>query len=118
MRAWRVIQFAIAAAFISIGCVILLSGAPPGFAVICFSLTTVVLLRRSELSRPVALRQLWIAIAILVALAGLIIVSNHFILRSAGDHFIREPVAIGTIWFVFMGVLLWRWKREKRLSDA
>jgi hypothetical protein len=118
MMTSRAIPFVAAAVLFSIGCGVLLSDAPAGLATICFCLPSIVLLRPSELSRPVPSRQLWITVAVLAALAVSIVLANHFISSSASEQFIRRPVVAGAFWLAMMATLFWRWRRERRPTDA
>lgn len=118
MKTARIIQFAIAALLVSIGCGILLCDAPAGFAVICFGLPSVVLLRRADMSRTRRARDLWIPAAVLALLAIFVVLANRFIPRTSGEHFIHQPVVIGALWVLMMAGLFWRLSKERRLINA
>ena len=118
MSTSRVIQFVAAALLVSIGCAVLLTNLSVGIATVCFCLPSIVLLRRSEMSRVVPRREIWVSIAVLAVIAGLIILTNHFIPSSAGEHLIHQPVVIGALWLAWMAALFWCWRKEKRLTDA
>jgi hypothetical protein len=115
MKISRVIQFVIAAAMYSIGCIALLDQAIFPFTTICFGLSPVVLMRRSELTRPVLNRELWMAFGVLAALVALIILGNLLIPKSAGEHLFRSPAFVIPLWVLLMSGLFWMWRREKRL---
>lgn len=118
MKILRIIQFAASAVLVSIGCGLLLSDVPTGFATICFCLSSFILLRRTEMSRPLPARGLWIAVGVLAVFVAFIVLANHFIPRSSSEPFIRQPVVIGGFWAMAMALLFWHWSRERRLSDA
>ena len=118
MKTSRIIQFAIAALLVSIGCGILLSDAPAGFAVICFCSPSFVLLRRAEMSRTPPARDLWISAAVLAVLAAFVVLANRFIPRTSSEHFIHRPTVIGALWVLTMAALFWRWSKERRLISA
>lgn len=118
MKSSRIIQFAVAAVLVSIGCGLLLAGAATVFATICFCLPSIVLLRRAEMSRPLPARELWITVGVLALLVTFIVLANHFIPRSSGEHFVRQPVVVGAFWVVAMVALFWSLRRERRLTDA
>ena len=116
MKTLRVIQFAIAAAVFSIGCVGLLAHAPAGIGVVCFCLPSLILLRRSEAARPVPVREICIGLVILAVLATLIIVANLVIPKPVGEDYIHRPSAVVPFWILAMSVLFWRWRRERKLA--
>lgn len=118
MKTSRIIQFAVAVVLVSTGCVLLLTDAATGFATICFCLASFALYRRSELSRSVPAREVWISVGVLAALAAFIILANYFIPRSTGEHFVHQPLVVGLSWVAAMAALFWRWNRERRLTDA
>ena len=119
MKTSRTIQFAVAAVLVSTGCGILLSDAAIGLATDMFLPSFICFLYwRTELSRPVAARELWIAVVVLAVLAAFVVLNGLFLPRSAGEHFVRQPVVVGAFWVVSMAALFWRWSRERRLTDA
>jgi uncharacterized membrane protein len=118
MKVSRVIQFVLAVVLYSIGCVALLANAYSFVSTICFTLPAVILMRRSEMTRPIPIRELWIVIAILAALVALIILANSFIPKSAGEHLIRRPAFVIPLWAMMTVALFWRWLRERRFTDA
>src|SRR5262249_62128453 len=73
---------------------------------------------RTELSRPVAARELWIAVVVLAVLAAFVVLNGLFLPRSAGEHFVRQPVVVGAFWVVSMAALFWRWSRERGVADG
>ena len=118
MKTSRIIQFAVAAVLVSIGCGILLSGDASLFASICFCLASLALHRRTMVSRPVAERDLLIMVGVFPMLAAFFIITGHFIFRSSGERFFRQPLVVGAFWMVAMAALFWRWRKERRSSNA
>lgn len=118
MKTLRRIQFGIAALLLSAGCGLLLTDAAAGFAAMCFCSASFALYRRAELSRPVPEGEAWISAGVAAALTIFIILANHFIPRSADEHFTRQPLVVALLWVAAMAALFWRWRIERRLSDA
>jgi len=118
MKTSRVIQFVVATALVSIGCIALIAHAPIVVFTVCFCLPSVVLLRRSEMTRPVARQEFWIMIAILAILTAVIILADLFLPKSAGGDFFRRSVFVVPFWALTMLLLFRRWQRERRSSDA
>ena len=118
MKTSRVIQFVAAAVLVSIGCVALLAHAPIAVFTVCCCMPSVVLLRRSEMTRLVARRDFWITIAILAVLATVIIFADLFLPKSTGGDFFRRPVFVVPFWALTILLLFRRWQRERRSSDA
>jgi hypothetical protein len=118
MKTSRVIQFVVAAVLVSIGCVSLLTHMPIAIFTICFCLPSVVLMRRSEMTRPMPRRDFWIMMTALTSFAALIIFADLFLPKPAGEDFFRRPVFVILFWVLMMLVLFRRWQRERRASDA
>jgi len=120
MKASRVIRFAVAALLVSIGCIALLANVYGEFTVLCLNLPAFVLMKRSEITRPVRNREVWIILAVLVVALTAIILANIFIPISdaAAMHVARNPAFVVPFWALFMVGLYWRWRREKRADAA
>jgi hypothetical protein len=118
MKTFRVIQYFVAVVLVSIGCVALLAHAPIAIFTICFCLPSLILMRRSDMTRPVARRDLSIMIAILAVLAAVITFADLFLPKSAAEDFFRRPVFVVLMWILMMLVLFRRWQRERSSSDA
>ena len=118
MKKSRVIQFVIAAALVTIGCVSLVAHEPIAIFTICFCLPPVVLMRRCETTRPVARRDFWIMIVVLTILVAMIVLADLFLPKPAGEDFFRRPVFVVLFWVLMMLVLFRRWQRERSSSDA
>jgi hypothetical protein len=118
MKTSRIIQFAVSAVLASTGCGILLSGGTTLFAAICFCLASLALHQRTKLSRPEAERELLIMIGAFPLLAAFFILTAHFIPGSSGERFFRQPLVIGTFWVIMIAALFWRWRKERRFTDA
>jgi hypothetical protein len=117
MKTSRVIQFVAAAMLLSGGCVALLAHSQ--FAsTICFCFIGVSLMRRSELSRPVPRRELYVGLASLILLVTVVIVLNFVVPRSVGERIVCSPAFVIPFWALLMLVLFWRWRKERRLTDA
>jgi hypothetical protein len=94
-----------------------------GFAIstICFALAPVVLMKRSEITRPVPRREFLIVAAILVGFITLIFLANHLLPHSSSEtaeRVMRYPALVVPLWVAMMACLFWRWRREKRLASA
>ncbi len=118
MKTSRKMQFGVTALLLSAGCSLLLIGATAGFATMCFCMASIALYRRAEFSRPMPAREIWISVGVLAVLAAFIILANHFLPRSFGEHFARQPLVVASLWVAAMAALYWRWSRERRLTDA
>ena len=119
MKTSRIIQFVLAAVLFSIGCLALLTHAPIHVSTLCLCLPSVVMLRRSEATRQVPLRELWIMIAVSAALVVAFILAAMFIPDSAAERFIRRTVFVVPLWALFISALFWQWRREsQRAVDA
>ena len=114
MKKSRVIQFLVAALLVSVGCVALLARAPNYVITIFFCLPPVVLLRSSELARPVARPDFWITIGVLAVFLALIILANFFAQKSVTEDFVYHPLFVAPLWITMLCALLWRWRRERR----
>ena len=121
----RVIQFGVAPLLVSIGCGLLLTDWGWVFAPICFFLSPIVSLRRSEMRRAVPPRELWISIVTVAVFVALAVLACLFIPRSTGENFIRHPAVIGALWVAIIASwvamiasLFWRWRRERKSTAA
>jgi len=125
MKTSRVIQFVIAAVLFSAGCVALLAHAFIGFTTVCFCLPPVVLMRRSEAARPIPHRDGvldWVfgvsLIIFFVVVMTLIFLGKMQVPFSAAERVIRHPAFVIPLWVLIMLGLVWRWRKERRLTDA
>jgi peptidoglycan/LPS O-acetylase OafA/YrhL len=118
MKKSRVIQFIIAAALVTIGCVSLAAHVPIAIFTICFCLPSLVLMRPSQTTRPVARRDFWIMMAFLTVCAAGIILADLCLPKSAGEDFFRRPIFVVLLWVLVMLLLFQRWQRERKLSDT
>lgn len=118
MKTFRVIQFVVAAVLFSIGCVALLAGAPYAISTVCFGLPAVVLMGRAAVTRPIPRRELLVGIVFLAVLVAAVIILKLFVSDSVGERAVRHPAFVVPLWVLMMLGLFWRWRRERRLSDA
>jgi hypothetical protein len=118
MRTSRVIQFAVAAVLFSAGCAVLLFHGLFAFSTICFCLPGIVLMRRAEFSRPVQCRESFGILVVLLILVTAVILLKLFVPDSVGERLVRHPAFVVPLWVLMMVGLFWRWRRERRLSDA
>jgi len=118
MKISRVIQFAVAAVLFSAGCAVLLFHGIFAFSTICFCLPGIVLMTRPELSRPVQRRESFSILIVLIVLVAAIILLTLFVPASVGERVIRHPAFVVPLWSLMMVGLFWRWRKERRLSDA
>jgi len=118
MKTTRIIHFMVSALLLSAGCALLLLHGFFAFSTICFCLPGIVLMRRSEFSRPVQ-RQGTFGILIVL----LVIVSMGFLLKllipeSVGERIVHDPGFVLAPWVLMMVGLFWRWRKERKLSDT
>jgi len=113
------IRFSIAAVIITAGFLLLLCGFSGGGAL--FGLATCFFMPRSELTRPILRRELWLSFGVLVVLIGLIIAANYFTPKSASDaidRVIRHPAVLVPLCLVTLWGLFREWRRQKGQVDA
>jgi uncharacterized membrane protein len=118
MKTSRVIQFVIAAVLFSAGCAVLLLHGLFAFSTICFCLPGIVLMRRSEFSRPVQRRESFNILIVLLVFVAVMILLKLLVPDSLGERVVRHPAFVVPLWVLMMIGLIWRWRKERRLSDA
>ena len=112
-------RFVIAAVLISAGCLLLLSGISNGGVV--FGLATVFFMPRSELTRPIPRRELWLTFGILLVLIVVIIATKNFVPSSASElmeRLICHPAVVVPLWLLMLWGLLRHWQRQRGEVDA
>jgi FlaA1/EpsC-like NDP-sugar epimerase len=117
MKTSRIIQFVVAAVLFSIGCIALLAHGLFVISTICFCLP-VILMGCSTATRPISRRELWAPIAVLVICVAVVIVLKLLVSDSVGERVVRHPAFVIPLWVLLMSGLFWRWRRERRLTDA
>jgi hypothetical protein len=113
------IRFCIAAGLITAGCSLLLLGFSNGG--VLFALATVFFMPRSELTRPIPRRELWLTFGALVLLITLIVAAKFFIPKSASDvmeKIISDPAVVVPLWLLMLWGLFRHWQRQKGEADA
>jgi hypothetical protein len=118
MKTSRIIQFVVAAVLFSIGCVALLAHTLFVLSNLCFVLPGLILMPRSELSRPVPRRELFGVFVALLILAAVILCLKLLIPNSVGERIVCHPAFVIPLWILMMSSLIWRWRKERRLADA
>lgn len=118
MKAIPVIRALVAAGLITVGCLALLLNYPVIVTVPCFSLPSLVLIRRQELHRSIQWREFSIAIGVLAVVIASIEVGRMFFPASNNsERLFRSPMVVVPFWLCFM-VTLYGWlKRELRPVD-
>lgn len=109
----------IAAVTITGGCLLLLCGLSGGGALL--ALSTLFSMPRSELSRPVPPRELWVSFAVLVLLVAFIVAAKYVVPPSASDaieRIIRHPAIIVPLWLFMLWALFRSLQRHKGEVDA
>jgi len=118
MATSRIVQFVVAAAFVTAGCLALLARYPVAIVAICLCSTSFALLRRSDLTRPVPLRDIWIGTSVLALVAALCLLANLFIPESPREELMHRPVFVLPLWAMVMLGLYWRFRKESQAIDA
>ena len=116
MKTFRIIQFVVAAFLISTGCYAILAGAPFAVSTVCLCLPALVLMGRAEATRPIPRREFFLVIAFLAVLIAAVFILKLFVSDSVGERVVRHPAFVVPLWVLMMAGLLWRWRREMRLS--
>jgi|SRR5690348_7198356 len=113
------IRFGIAAFLITAGCLLLLLGFSNGG--VLFALATVFFMPRSELTRPIPRRELWLTFGVLILLIALIVAAKFLIPKSAADmmeRIIRHPAVVVPLWMLMLWGLFRHWQRQRGAVDA
>ena len=118
MKTSWIIQFVVAAMLFSIGCVSLLAHGVFAISTVCFGLPAVVLMGRAAVARPIPRSEFLVGLAFLVVLVAVVILLKLFVSDSVGERVVRSPAFVVPLWVVMMLGLFWRWRRERRLTDA
>jgi hypothetical protein len=123
MKTSKAKPFVIAAVLCSAGCVNLLIHALFIFSLICFLCPLIFLPRRSEAGRPFGDSRLdWVfGISLIVAFVTvmtLIFLGKMQVPFSVAGGVLCHPAFVIPLWVSLMSWLCWRWRKERRLSDA
>jgi hypothetical protein len=118
MKTSRIIQLTGAGLLVGVGSIALLIHAPDFVAVICLYLPAIVVLRRPGSTGRLSLRELWIIIVTTVVVSALLAFANLLLPKPLEQHFIHRPIFVVLLWVCMMSGLVWRWRRQRRLSDA
>lgn len=114
-----VIRFGIGALLISAGCWLLLLGFTSGG--VLFAAATVFFMPRSELTRPIPGRELWLTFGGLLFFIALIVAAKFFIPKSASevmDRIICHPAVVVPLWVLMLGGLFRHWRKQRGEVDA
>jgi hypothetical protein len=112
-------RFGVAAVLISVGCAFLLAGVDRGG--ILFGLATVFFMPRSELTKPIPRRELWVMLGVLFAFIAVMVAARHFLPSSTGDtvrRVICHPAFVVPFWLFMMWGLFRHYQRQKGGVDA
>jgi predicted lysophospholipase L1 biosynthesis ABC-type transport system permease subunit len=117
MKTSTIIRFILATVFVTLACVGLLFGITG--IVVLWAIAWLLLMGRSELTKPIPRKELWttflgigIFLAVLLTLPFL-----HLPPLPEPRGIIRVVFAV-TMWVLWMFVIYYRWRRERRKADA
>jgi hypothetical protein len=116
MKTSTVIRFIVAAIFATLACFGLLADIP-GIPVL-WVVAWLLLMGRSELTKPIPRKELWVGLAIFVVFLGLIATLDILHLHEAQPHGVVRIALATAIWVVWMFAIYYRWRREKVKADA
>src|SRR5438045_2262704 len=114
MKTSTTIRFVVAAISATLACVGLLAEIP-GIQVL-WVLAWLLLMRCSELTKPIPRKELWVGIVGFVVFLGLIATLD--ILRLPKPHGVVRIVLATAIWGGWMFAIYYRWRREKGKVDT
>src|SRR5580692_2263802 len=120
MKTSRTIQYVAAAVLASIGCVGMLEHSH--LLALPLNLAPMVLMSRSELTRPVPREEapgvLMGLLIVLLCLGAMVVLLKFLIPDVANGRGITNPAFVIPFWALMMLVLFWRWRRERRMTRA
>jgi len=116
MKTSTIIRFIVAAIFATLACVGLLAGIP-GIPLL-WIVAWLLLMGRSELTKPIPGKELWVGLVIFVVFLGLIAMLDILHFREPQPHGVVRSVLATAIWVGWMFAIYYRWRREKGKADA
>jgi hypothetical protein len=86
-----------------------------------FALATVFFMPRSELTRPIPRRELWLTFGVLALFIGVIGAANFIVSKSASDvmqRIICHPAVVVPLWILMLWGLFRHWQRQRVEVDT
>jgi amino acid transporter len=116
MKTSTIIRFVLAVLFATLACVGLLFGITG--IVVLWVVPYLLLMERSEFTRQVSRKELWIALIAFGVLLALIVVLDILHIRGPEPSGVVRLVLGVVMWIAWMAAIFYRWRREKRKTDA